>query len=85
MKLKKKKKKFVEFEFHLNIFIVELEFHLNIFKELKFNELEFHTRNSSSLNGTRVPQIFIYLFIFKFHFAIIRLSKNRVLQGHITK
>ena len=35
--------------------------------------------NSSSLNGTRVSQIFFFLFL-KFNLAITRFSKNRVLK-----
>ena len=36
---------------------MELEFHLNFFKELEFHELEYFTWNSSTLHGTRVPEI----------------------------
>ena len=53
---------------------MELEFHWNF-----FNELEYFTWNSSSLNGTRVPE----KKNFNFQFVITRLSKNRVSkQGH---
>ena len=73
MKLKKKKKNcgtqvpFKELEF------MELEFHLSIFKEL-----EFYIRNLSSMNSSSTNFLFYFIFILKFHFAITRLSKNRV-------